>query len=144
MHIPLLTTVLALTAITTSFPAFLILRGQTDPGHTTTLIAKPIPTSALLAGVLAQNGDATNAIDIIEQDYGDLGGEQPIVKARKGIWGLLGVGREWRVRKSGEAVGGDEDGRSVMGGKGEVGEGKGESEVEEGGGKGTEDVKIEM
>ncbi|KAL9128024.1 MAG: hypothetical protein Q9217_003218 [Psora testacea] len=48
----------------------------------------PIPTTALLAGILSEPRATTGRLK--EQDYGDLGGEQPTIRASKDVWWLLG------------------------------------------------------
>ena len=87
----------ALPTLTLGFPNLLVLRRY---HHEATLVVEegPLPTQALLAGVLNKDGTLKDAVKAIADDYGDLGGEKPIVKARKGIWGLLGWGEKRHLR----------------------------------------------
>jgi len=54
---------------------------------------KPLPSYALLAGEAARATATPQQLRdwAVDQRYGDLGGEKPSVKARKGLfWSLLG------------------------------------------------------
>ena len=76
------------------FPNLHILRRH--PQEATLVLQEgPIPTQALLNGILSANGKVSEGAKVIEEDYGDLGGERPIVKESNGMWTLLG----WSERR---------------------------------------------
>ena len=110
MHLPMIVVLHILPAITvaeSSPPA----AGEAQPRQQQHLEAissfkaqKPMPTSALLARVLAEPTAGRSVLEDVEEAYGDLGGEKPVAKDPSGIWWLLG----WRERRVREATERDE------------------------------------
>lgn len=94
MHLYLPLVLALLPTLGFGFPNLHILRRH--PQEATLVLQEgPIPTQALLNGVLSQSGKISDAAKAIQEDYGDLGGERPIVKESNGIWTLLG----WSARR---------------------------------------------